>query len=201
MLKVGITGGIGSGKSVVCQVFATLGIPVFNADGAARHLMEHDAALVAAIKKLLGEEVYSGDRLDRAKVSSIIYSQPEKLAQLNSLVHPATITYSQNWLAQQLAPYVIKEAAIFFESGSNKGMDVMLGVYAPVELRIERAIRRGGLSREKVQEIMAQQMDEDEKMKRCDHVIINDDRTAVLPQVLRLHAQFGNLTIRQFDNG
>jgi dephospho-CoA kinase len=187
MLKVGITGGIGSGKSVVCQVFNTLGIPVFNADEAARYLMENDAELVQRISQLLGNEVYVRGKLDRAKVSEIIYRDPAQLQQLNALVHPATISYSRLWLGKQSAPYTIKETAIFFESGSYKEMDVMIGVYAPQLLRMQRAMKRSTLTAEKVLGIMAQQMNEDEKMKRCDHVITNDDVTAVLPQVLQLH--------------
>ena len=189
MLKVGITGGIGSGKSYVCQVFNALGIPVFNADDTARYLMENDAALIQGIRNLLGGDVYVAGKLDRAKVSAIIFQSPEKLEQLNALVHPATISYAKEWFEKQQAPYVIKEAAIFFESGSYTDMDLMIGVYAPQELRIQRAMKRNNLSREKVLSIIAQQMDEDEKMKRCDHVIVNDDVTAVLPQVLKLHEQ------------
>ncbi len=189
MLKAGITGGIGSGKSVVCQVFSTLGIPVFNADVAARYLMENDAALINAITQLLGHDVYSSGKLNREKVSAIIFKEPGKLQQLNALVHPATISYSRRWLENQTTPYVIKEAAIFFESGSNKDMDVMIGVYAPMELRIQRAINRGALSRGQVTAIIAKQMDENEKMKRCDYVIVNDDVKAVLPQVLQIHRQ------------
>ena len=189
MLKVGITGGIGSGKSFVCQVFNALGIPVFNADDTARYLMENDAALIQGIRNLLGDDVYVAGKLDRAKVSAIIFQSPEKLQELNALVHPATISYAKEWFEKQQAPYVIMEAAIFFESGSYTDMDVMIGVHAPLELRIQRAMKRNNLSREKVLSIIAQQMDEDEKMKRCDHVIVNDDVTAVLPQVLKLHEQ------------
>ena len=194
MLKVGITGGIGSGKSVVCQVFTALGIPVFNADDTARFLMENDAALMQSIRDLLGNEAYKQGKLDRAKVSAIVFKEPEKLQQLNALVHPATISYSQQWFEKQQAPYVIKEAAIFFESGSYKDMDVMVEVFAPQELRIRRAMKRSELTRAKVLAIIAQQMDEDEKRKRCDYVIINDDVTAVLPQVLKLHEHLRQTT-------
>lgn len=187
MLKVGVTGGIGSGKSIVCQVFHAFGIPVFSADDAARQLMENDPDLIQRIQLLLGNEVYVQGKLDRAKVSSIVFKEPEKLQALNALVHPATIGYSKRWMGDQSSPYVIKEAAIFFESGSDKEMDIMIGVFAPVELRIRRSMKRGNLSREQVKAIMAKQMDEDEKMSRCDHVITNDDHTAVLPQVLKLH--------------
>ncbi len=189
MLKAGITGGIGSGKTIVCQVFQTLGIPVFNADEAARYLMEHDATLIKNIAELLGADVYHNGKLDRKKMLSTIFETPEKLHQLNGLVHPATIGYGNEWMLKQNAPYVIKEAAIFFESGSNKDMDVMIGVYAPQELRIARAMKRGSVSREKVLAIISHQMNEDEKMKRCDHVIVNDDLTAIIPQVLAIHQE------------
>ena len=187
MLKVGITGGIGSGKSVVCQVFKTLGIPVFNADDAAHYLMENDSTLVQSIQWLLGDDVYKDGKLNREKVSAVIFNDPEKLQKLNAIVHPATISYANAWIEKQQAPYIIKEAAIFFESGSFKDIDVMIGVYAPKELRIQRAMSRSGMTREQVLAIMSRQMDEDEKMKRCDHVITNDDVTPVLPQVLKLH--------------
>lgn len=184
---VGITGGIGSGKSVVCRVFATLGIPVFSADDAARYLMEHDKKVQTAILELLGTGAYSDGKLNRMYVSEKVYGNKEKLQQLNAIVHPATIAFGKQWMAAQTAPYTIKEAAIFFESGSHAAMDVMIGVYAPKELRIKRAMERSALSREKVESIMAQQMDEDEKMKRCDHVITNDDLEPLIPQVLSLH--------------
>jgi dephospho-CoA kinase len=187
MLKVGVTGGIGSGKSVVCKVFTTLGIPVLKADDVAKGLMNHDQNLMAAIKALLGEGVYQNGILHNVAVSAIIFNNPEKLQQLNALVHPATIRYSENWISKQTSPYTIKEAAIFFESGSEKGIDVMIGVYCPLETRIERVMQRSHLSREKVIDIVAKQMGEDEKMKRCDYVITNDDKVAVLPQVLALH--------------
>jgi len=191
MLKVGITGGIGSGKSVVCQVFSTLGIPVFYADEAARYLMEHDERLMNEIRLLFGEDVYINGKLDKPKVSFAIYSEPGIMEQLNALVHPATIKYAHEWAAKQDAPYLLKESALFFESGSNKEMDVMIGVSALVDVRIKRTMQRGnGMSEKQVEAIIRRQMNEDEKMKRCDHVIVNDDITPVLPQVLALHQLF-----------
>jgi len=187
MLKVGITGGIGSGKSVVCRVFSTLGIPVFNADEAARFVMEHEPGVVAAIKALLGNDVYEQGELQRPRVSSLVFGKPEVLQRLNDIVHPATITFGRQWMERQRAPYIIKEAAIFFESGSYHDMDVMIGVHAPQELRLARAMQRSGQTREQIATIVASQMNEEEKMKRCDYVIANDDVLAVLPQVMKLH--------------
>jgi len=187
MLKVGVTGGIGSGKSYVCEVFKTLGIPVFNADETARFLMENDEALAADIRRLLGNEVYTNGKLDSKKVSTIVFLDPDKLKKLNALVHPATIKYAKRWMDNQSAPYVVKEAAIFFETGSNKDMNVMIGVSAPKEIRIQRVMDRSDMTREKVLAIMSQQMNEDEKMSKCDFVIINDGWTAVEPQVEKIH--------------
>ena len=192
MLRVGITGGIGSGKSVVCQVFQTLGIPVFNADEAAKYLMEHDTALMNDIQSLLGKGVYVNGKIDRVKVAELVFADRSLLGQLNKLVHPATIAYADDWMEKQTAPYVIKEAAIFFESGSNTEVQAMIGVYAPKELRITRAMNRSNLTWEKVLSIMNNQMDEDEKMGKCDYVITNDDQSAVIPQVLKLHQLFLN---------
>ena len=189
MLKVGITGGIGSGKTMVCQVFETLGIPVFYADAAAKELMNGNATLVAGIQSLLGADVYTHGQLDRKKVSALVFAQPEKLQQLNALVHPAVFAYAAQWMEQQTMPYAIKEAAIFFETGSHQQMDIMIGVDAPLETRIQRAMQRGNVLREDILSRMAQQMDHDEKMKLCDYVIVNDGQAALIPQVLQLHEQ------------
>lgn len=187
MLKVGITGGIGAGKSVVCRVFQTLGIPVFDADSTAKKLMEEDKELVSSIKELFGADIYTPTSLDRQRLASIVFTQPQLLKQLNELVHPATIAYGEEWIGRQTSRYIIKEAAIFFESGSYKEMDVMVGVSAPVEVRIKRALQRPNMTYDKVVERIANQMDDTEKMKKCNHVIINDGHTALIPQVVKLH--------------
>lgn len=187
MLKVGITGGIGSGKSTVCQVFETLDIPVFYADAAARWLMEHDEVLIHDIKQLFSDAAYKNGLLDRQYIASIVFSDPQKLQQLNALTHPATFRYAEKWIAKQNAPYILKEAAILFESGSHKDMDAIIGVYAPIELRIKRVLHRDNTSEEKVRERIAQQMDEDEKMKLCNYIITNDEVHPIIPQVLAIH--------------
>lgn len=187
ILKVGITGGIGSGKSTVCQVFETLGIPVFYADEAARRLMEEDPELVKGITALFGAEAYYEGKLNRQHIAGLAFSKPELLQELNALTHPATIRYGHDWFNRQQTPYAIKEAALFFESGSAADIDVMIGVAAPRDLRLQRAMQRDHASRETIEARMARQMDEDEKMSRCDHIIHNDERQAIIPQVLVLH--------------
>jgi len=187
MLKVGITGGIGSGKTIVCQVFHTLGIPVFYADDAAKYLMEHDETLINNIKVLFGNDIYIDNKLDTKQLSSIVFKNPDKLQQLNALVHPATVQYARDWMAQQQSPYAIKEAAIFFESGTYVDMDIMIGVSAPLELRILRAMSRTHTTRDEILNRISKQMDQDEKMSRCDYVIVNDEVQPIIPQVLNLH--------------
>lgn len=188
MLKVGITGGIGSGKSTACRVFEALGIPVFYADQAGRYLMEHDAAMIASIKALFGDDIYISGRLQRERIANIVFQYPEKLLELNAVVHPAARRFGLQWMAQQAAhPYALKEAALFFESATNVDMDVMIGVTAPTKTRILRVARRDGISQEQILARMANQMDEREKMNRCDFVIDNDDQQAILPQILHIH--------------
>jgi dephospho-CoA kinase len=187
MLKVGITGGIGSGKSLVANMFKVLGIPVLNADDTAKYLMENDESLKQSLRELFGNEVYINGRLNRPFLASVVFSNEEKLSQLNKIVHPATIAYGNSWAAAQDAPYTLKEAALFFESGSYREMDKMIGVYAPAALRLKRAMARDGVGEEAIRKRMAQQMDEEEKMKRCDFVIRNDGTLSVIEQVLDIH--------------
>jgi len=190
MLKAGITGGIGSGKTTVCRLFELIGIPVFYADEEAKKIMDTDETLVASISALFGSDIYSNHTLDRKRLGSLVFGQPQLLEQLNALVHPATIAHANQWMAaQQAAPYALKEAAIFFESNSHIHMDVMIGVDAPEELRIQRVMERNKISREEVLKRIARQMDNEEKMSRCDYVIMNDDATALIPQVMALHQQ------------
>lgn len=187
MWKVGVTGGIGSGKTMVCRVFETLGIPVFYADDAAKYLLHHDAGLQKELIALFGEEAYQEGRLQSAYISSIVFRDQEKLKAMNQLVHPLVIQYGRDWMASQTADYVVKEAALFFESGSHTEMDFMIGVTAPEALRIRRVVQRDQVTEEKVRLRMARQMEEREKMSLCDFIIVNDDVSPVLPQVLHIH--------------
>jgi dephospho-CoA kinase len=187
MIKVGLTGGIGSGKSVVAKVFETLGIPVYYADDAAKKLMNTDEKLKAAIIKNFGEGSYTNGELNRKYIADIVFNDKEKLELLNSLTHPVTIRDAKEWMKQQTSPYIIKEAALLFESGANKNLDYVIGIDAPLPLRLKRVMARDGISEEEIMKRINRQMDEEEKIKRCDFVIINNEQELVIPQVLELH--------------
>lgn len=194
MLKIGLTGGIGSGKSTVAAIFEVLGIPVYDADTAAKRLMNEDEALKAAITANFGDASYINDQLDRNYLSATVFSDPGKLALLNDIVHPATIADARRWFRQQTAPYAIKEAALIFESQSHVQLDFVIGVYAPPELRILRAMERDQSTREQVEARMHKQMDEAEKLLRCDFVIHNDEKQLLIPQVIALHDKLCSLS-------
>lgn len=189
-IKVGITGGIGSGKTTVARVFEVLGIPVYYADDAAKRIMNEDETVRREIIRNFGEESYAGGSLNRAYLSSIVFRDKKKLAILNALVHPATIRNSNAWMKKQNGFYAIREAALIFESGSQGQLDYVIGVSAPAEVRIERTIRRDGLTREQVLDRIDRQINETIKMKLCDFVIVNDGKKPVIPQVLKLHEKF-----------
>jgi len=192
MLKVAITGGIGSGKSLVCQVFKTLGIPIFDADAVSNQLVEHDAALKTAIIELFGKEAYKNNIYNRKYIASIVFSQAEMLKALNALIHPKAIEAAKQWFEKQQSPYAIKEAAILFESNAEKDIDIIIGVTAPEQIRIERVMQRTGYSKEEVIKRMQQQMPDEEKMAKCNYVIQNNNTDAILPQILQIHQQLIN---------
>lgn len=191
MLRVGLTGGIGSGKSTVAAVFGTLGIPVASADEEAKRLMNEDQGLRAAIIQHFGAGAYAGETgpLDRKFLAQRVFSDPARLELLNSLVHPVTIREGERW-AQSLTgryPYVIREAALLFETRAAAHLDFIIGVSAPASLRIHRAMQRDHTTREAILQRMRNQIDEDIKMRLCDAIIRNDDREPIIPQVLELH--------------
>ena len=189
-LKIGLTGGIGSGKTTVAKVFELLNVPVYYADSASKRLYKTDKDLMKKMKAHFGDDIYTEDDLNRTKLASLVFADPQKLELLNSLVHPLTIKDAKDWMQAQTSPYVIKEAALLFESGSVEGLDFVIGVYAPQHLRIKRAMDRDRSSRQDVINRMKRQIDEEMKMKLCDFVITNNEQELVLPQVLRLHEKF-----------
>jgi dephospho-CoA kinase len=193
-LKIGITGGIGSGKTTVCRIFETLGIPVYFADDRAKALMTEDADLIHAVKNLFGNAAYFEDgSLNRTLISEVAFSNPLILNELNAIVHPAVRRDGENWHNAQIGvPYTLKEAALHFESGGYKLMDKMICVAAPRELRIERVLKRGGLNRAEIEARITKQLPDEEKIKQSDFVIYNDGLQSLIPQVMAIHHTLTN---------
>jgi len=189
MLKVGITGGIGSGKSTVCKIFEQLGIPIYYADDRAKVLMVEDAQLIVEIKALLGTEAYTDDgQLNRAYVANVVFQDPDKLSQLNTLVHPAVAKDGEEWQKkQQNAPYTLKEAALLYEAGSYRVLDKIICVVAPEEMRIERVRKRDQINRAAVRARIDKQWPQAKKARLSDFLIYNDGSQSLIQQVMRIH--------------
>ncbi|WP_179413595.1 dephospho-CoA kinase [Mucilaginibacter sp. E4BP6] len=192
MLKIGITGNIGSGKTTVSKIFEVLGIPVFYADDEAKKVMVDDDILVNELKQTFGSESYFEDgTLNRKHIAGIVFNNEAELKKLNAIVHPAVFRAFDNWVPRfKNAPYVLKEAALLFESSSYKMCDKSIMVTSPLELRIERVILRDGLSRDEILNREARQFSEEKKLQLADYAIKNDNTELVIPQVLALHKQF-----------
>jgi dephospho-CoA kinase len=183
---IGLTGGIGSGKSVVAKVFATLGIPVFNADDEAKRIMQTSPEIKTKLIEQFGTEIYNEQGLDKEKLASIVFNDPFQLQLLNAIVHPVTIQAAKDWAAKQTTPYVIKEAALIFESGTADGLFKVIGVTAPLSLRTHRVMQRDGITKEQVDARMRNQISDTIKMRLCDYVIENNNQQMVIPQVLEI---------------
>jgi dephospho-CoA kinase len=193
MLRIGITGGIGSGKSTVAHVFEVLGIPVYYADREAKKMMNEDEELKEQIMREFGNASYVNGILNRKHLASIVFANKEKLEVLNALVHPATIRHGLQWMQKQNTPYTIKEAALIFESGSQEYLHYVLGVSAPLHLRLQRAMQRDKITRDEVLGRMSNQIQEEIKMRLCDFVIKNDEQELVIVQVLALDRKLREL--------
>ena len=193
MYQLGITGGIGSGKTLVCRVFESLGIPVYYADVEAKRLMNSHSVLKESIHGLLGREAYRNGDLDRRYVGSRVFGDRDLLEKLNRLVHPVVREDYRSWVSGKSGvPYVVEEAAILIESGASRFLDMTVLVYAPLELRIRRVMQRDGMEKAEVERRMMHQMDEEEKLVLADEVIVNDDREMLLPQIISLHHKLIN---------
>ncbi|WP_299452883.1 dephospho-CoA kinase [uncultured Microscilla sp.] len=196
ILKIGITGGIGSGKSIICRIFGCFGVPIYDADSRARWIMNNHQTLQQEVTAEFGAEAYdSQGQLNRPYMANQVFNDSNKVKILNQLVHPKVGQDFAAWV--QLypnAPYLLKEAALMFESGSNQALDYVMTVFAPKDVRIKRVLQRDPQrSEEQVKAIFGKQLAEEEKIKRADFVVYNDDQQMVLPQVVRLHEQFLNL--------
>ncbi|UKT64796.1 dephospho-CoA kinase [Pedobacter mucosus] len=193
MYKVGITGGIGSGKTTVCKVFEVLGIPVFYADTEAKNIMVSDVLLVEGIKSTFGKESYFNDgKLNNKHIASIVFDNASELEKLNALVHPAVFRAFDIWEKQVATnvPYILKEAALLFESDSYKMCDTSILVTAPVEIKIKRVIDRDKVSEEQVKARMSKQLSDEEKIKKAKYFIKNDEEHSIIEQVYALHKHF-----------
>jgi len=195
-LQVGITGGIGSGKSLVCKIFGVLGVPVYDADYRAKNLMTTDGILIDQIKKEFGSLSYDEQGgLNREHLSAVVFNQPAMLTKLNAFVHPRVeVDYSQ-WVTDHIKyKYVLKEAALLFEAGSYRKLDQIILVTAPQEIRIGRVLTRDKhRTREDIEKIIKNQLPESEKEMKADFVIRNDESELIVPQVLKLHERFNSM--------
>lgn len=195
MQKIGITGGIGSGKTTVSKIFEVLGIPVYYADVEAKKILNEDDSIITSIKKIFGEESYIDHQLNSKFIASIVFTDSNKLYSLNQLVHPATISHSNEWMNIQTSPYCIKEAALIFESESQKNLDYVIGVWAQEDIRIKRIIQRDRLSKEEVLKRINNQMNEELKMKNCDFIIHNNEIEMLTTQVIELHEKLLSMSL------
>lgn len=186
-LTLGVTGGIGAGKTSVCRVFNVLGIPVFSADTEAREVMDIDTGIILRINTIVGKNLYLNGSLDRSELARLIFNNNKLLEKVNSLVHPVVFSRFREWEKKQSSPYVIMEAAILFESGASKVVDRVVTVVAPMEERVGRVIHRSNLTRDQVIERMRNQMSDSERISQSDYTINNSENDMIIPAVLNIH--------------
>lgn len=188
-LSIGLTGGIGSGKTTIAKIFQSMGYPVYFADTRAKYLMVNNQKLIASVQSLFGEDIYTNNKLNRAKLGNIVFNDKAKLEQLNQLVHPAVASDYNNWRTKQRSNIVFKEAAILFETGSYKAMDLNILVTCPVEERIRRVVNRDNTTKEEVISRMNNQWNEEKKLKLSDFTIDNSGNLLVTPQITTILSQ------------
>jgi dephospho-CoA kinase len=190
MKRIGLTGGIGSGKSTIAEVFKTLGVPVFIADEEARRIQNEDAVVKQKIQELLGNVYESDGTLNRKRVAELVFGNPSLLEQLNQIVHPAVKKAFEDFVSRnKTAPYVIREAAILFESGTYRDLDAVITVVAPEEIRVQRVMQRDGIGAEEVRKRILAQWSDEEKVRRSQYVIVNDGRQMVIPVIVDIHRE------------
>ena len=186
MKKIGLTGGIGSGKSYISTVFKKIGFPVFDADLNAKKCMHENKELRLAIINLFGSNIYNNGKLQTRELASIVFSDQIKLNALNQVVHPVVTEEFKNWCKNQDSDFVIKEAAILFESNTYKDLDFIISVSAPIEIRVKRVVSRDGCTVNQVKERMRSQISDKERQKLADFLILNDGSSLLLPQILEV---------------
>jgi len=195
MLKVGITGGIGAGKSLVCRIFETMNVPVFHADDESKKILFNDEKVVDELRKTFGEEIFSEGIPDRKKIASIVFRNQEKLKFLNSILHEITFQHFTEWvLEKKNAPYTLMEAALIYESGAEKFLDKVIAVASPEAIRIKRTMERDRLTEQEVRARMKNQLEPEVVEKRADFTIVNDEEQLIIPQVCAIHEQLLRLS-------
>jgi dephospho-CoA kinase len=191
MIIVGLTGGIGSGKTVVCNVFRHLGIPVYEADKAVHRLYENQSLIEKLLSAVGSDILDKSGKINRKKLAEVVFNDIAKLETVNSIVHPAVRADFKEWLDKHKNfAYVIEEAAILFESGAYKQCDKTITVSSPIDLRIGRIRERDHKSKSEIEQIISKQLSEEERNSKADYIIFNDEKQMVIPQVLLLHSQF-----------
>ncbi len=190
MIKVGVTGGIGSGKTTVCNIFKVLGVPIYNSDIEARRLIDNHKEIISKVSSLFGDDIYQNGQLDRKRVGELVFKNKDLLEKLNAIVHPHVAFHFESWIKEKLhCKFIIKEAAILFESGGNKQVDKVITVAAPEELRIKRVMDRDNITNKEVMRRIKKQLSDDEKIKMSDYVIYCNNEKLVIPQVLNIYQE------------
>lgn len=185
---------MGSGKTTVCHIFETLGVPVYYADDRGKYLLQHNEEVKQKVRSIFGSSVYNDkEEFDRVAMAAMVFKDSAKLRALEAIVHPAVQQDFEDWAQKQNSAYILKEAALLFESGSYKALDKIITVYAPVAIRVQRVVERDESTAEKVMERIEKQWADEKKKELSDFIIVNDESQAVLPQVLRLHEHLTGL--------
>lgn len=188
-LRLGVTGGIGGGKTTVCRVFSVLGIPVFSADDEAKRIQDSDPYIRIKLNAIAGKDLYTTGKLDRKELAALIFSNNDLLFEVNSIIHPAVFKYFTQWVTRQNAPYTIMEAAILFESGAYRLMDRILTVVTPLEERIRRVLNGNTLSKEQIIARIRNQTDDESRILKSDYVIYNSENDMIIPAILGIHRE------------
>jgi dephospho-CoA kinase len=192
-LRLGVTGGIGSGKTTVCRVFRVIGIPVFSADDEARLIQDTDNEVIQKINELAGRDLYTSGMLDRPGLARIIFNNRDILEKVNTLIHPRVFENYRKWESEQDAPYTVMEAAILFESGAYRLVDKILTIVTPMEERIERLVKGNKMTREQVLERINNQIDDESRIRQSDYLVFNSENDMIIPAILGVHNEMLNL--------
>jgi dephospho-CoA kinase len=193
MLRIGITGGIGSGKSTVCRILESLDVPVYYADVRSKYLLEHDHEVREKVHEEFGPGVFTAGRLNRKALAAIVFQDEARLRKLEGITHPAVRKDFERWFSRQHADYIVKEAALLFEAGTYKELDKTILVSSPMELRLARVSNRDSVKPEEIQARIDMQWPEEKKKALADYILYNDETQLLLPQIIRLHEFFSGL--------